>query len=55
MLNKLLIKMLNHKMNKLIINKCKQCTNKGNCYICDIFYNKQDIKDMIIDLKERRI
>lgn len=55
MLNKLLITMLNHKMNKLIINKCKQCTNKGNCYMCDIFYNKQDIKDMIIDLKERRI
>lgn len=55
MLNKLLIKLLNHKMNKLIINKCKQCTNKGNCYICNIYYNKQVIKDMLINLKERRI
>lgn len=55
MLNKLLIKLLNHKMNKLIINKCEQCTHKSRCYFCGIFYNKRDIEDMIINLKELRI
>ena len=55
MLNKLLIKLLNHKLNKVMLQKCKQCTNTGKCYICDIFYIKKDIEGMIIDLKERRI
>lgn len=48
MLNKLLIKLLNHKLNELMPQKCKQC-------YCDIFYDKEVIKDMIIDLKGRRI
>lgn len=55
MLNILLIKLLNHKLNELMSQKCKQCTNTGKCYYCDIFYDKEVIKDMIIDLKERRI
>lgn len=55
MLNKLLIKILNHKLNKLMLQKCKQCTNTGKCYFCDIFYNRENIEDMIKDLKERKI
>ena len=55
MLNKLLIKLLIHKLNKLMLQTCKQCTTTSKCYCCDIFYNKEDIKDMIIDLKERRM
>lgn len=55
MLNKLLIKLLNYKMNKLMFRHCIQCSKKANCFVCDIFYNKEDIKDMIINLKERKI
>ena len=55
MLNKLLIKLLNYKMNKLMFRHCNQCTNKDNCFVCNIFYKKNDIKDMIINLKGRKI
>lgn len=55
MLNKLLIKLLNHKLNKLKLQKCKQCTYTNKCYNCYIFYNKKDIENVIIDLKLRGI
>jgi hypothetical protein len=55
MLNKLLIKLLNHKLNKLMSQKCKQCTNTNKCSNCYIFYNKKDIENVIIDLKWRSI
>lgn len=51
MLNKLLIKLLNHKLNKLTLRKCKQCTNTDKCRNCYIFYNKKDIENVIIGLK----
>lgn len=55
MLNKLLIKILNHKLNKLMLQKCKQCTNTNKCFDCYIFYNKRDIENVIIDLELRNI
>jgi hypothetical protein len=55
MLNKLLIKLLNHKLNKLMLQKCKQCTNTNKCFDCYIFYNKRDIENVIIDLELRNI
>lgn len=55
MLNKLLIKLLNHKLNKLMLQKCKQCTNTNEWFDCYIFYIKRDIENVIIDLELRNI
>lgn len=55
MLNKLLIKLLNYKLNKLMLQKCKQCTNTNKCFNCYIFYTKKDIENVITDLKLKGI
>lgn len=56
MLNKLLILILKHKMQKLVYKNCGECAKLLGCdYYCDIYLKKRGIKIIINYLKERKI
>ena len=55
MINKLLIKILKHKKQKLVYKNCGICIYPLQCDYCDIYSMQRDIKDVIRHLKERKI
>lgn len=55
MLNNLLIKILNHKIQKLVYKNCGVCNHSLGCDYCDIYFMQRDIKDVVRHLKERKI
>lgn len=55
MINKLLIKILNHKKQKLVYKNCGICNYPLQCDYCDIYFMQRDIKDVIRHLKEGKI
>lgn len=57
MLNKLLILILKHKIQKLVYKQCGDCADiePNGCDYCDIYLMQKDIKDVIYHLKEKRI
>lgn len=55
MLNKILIKLLNYKTDKIASKKCKSCIFTDECYCCDFFCINHHIKAIIKVLKERKI
>lgn len=52
MLNRLLIIILKHKLQKLVYKNCDACNNITGCYCCNIFYVTRDIKDVLHHAKE---
>lgn len=55
MINKLLIKILKYKKQKLIYSKCRICEMKRCCDDCRTYYTRIDIEDIIKHLKGRKI
>ncbi len=55
MLNKLLIIILKHKIQKIVYKNCGECNQPVSCDYCNAYIIQRDIKDVIYDLKERRI
>nr|DAQ12806.1 MAG TPA: hypothetical protein [Caudoviricetes sp.] len=55
MLNRLLIIILKHKLQKLVYKNCDACNNITGCYCCNIFYVTRDIKDVLHHAKEGKI
>lgn len=55
MLNKLLIKILNHKIQKIVYKNCGECNQPVSCDYCKAYIIQRDIKDLIYDLREEKI
>ena len=55
MINKLLIKILKYKKQKLVYKNCGICNYPLQCDYCDIYFMQRDIKDVIRHLKEGKI
>lgn len=55
MLNKLLIKILKYKEQKLYNKNCKECNLSLDCYNCNVQFIKNNIKAMNGYLKRRKI
>lgn len=55
MLNKILIKIIKYKGQKLYNKNCKDCSFRFDCYNCNTQFIKNNIKAMKGYLKRRKI
>lgn len=55
MLNKLLITILKHKIQKIVYKNCDECNQPVCCDYCKAYNIQRDIKYVIYDLKEGKI
>ena len=55
MINKLLIIILKHKIQKIVYKNCGECNQSVSCDYCNAYIIQRDIKDVIYDLKEGKI
>lgn len=55
MLNKLLITILKHKIQKIVYKNCDKCNQPVCCDYCKAYNIQRDIKYVIYDLKEGKI